>query len=188
MKRVLDLILAAGLLVCSAPLLTAVAAAIRIVLGPLCCIRRSVPVSTANHTMRPAERPELEIGTEGQRRTGFGSWLRRWSLDELPQLWNTPRGDMSLVGPRPLPVRYLSRYSPTELRRHAVKPGLTGWAQVNGRNATSWEEHLALDVWYVDHQSLWLDLGILGRTLTHILTGQGINQPGHVTMEEFRGI
>jgi sugar transferase EpsL len=108
-------------------------------------------------------------------------------LDELPELWNVLRGDMSLVGPRPLLIQYLERYTAEQARRHEVKPGITGWAQVHGRNALGWEEKFRLDVWYVDHQSFWLDLRIMAATLWKIVTREGINEPGAVTVEEFRG-
>ena len=121
------------------------------------------------------------------RLTGVGRFLRRWSLDELPELWNVLRGDMSLVGPRPLLMQYLGRYSPRQARRHEVRPGITGWAQVNGRNALSWEEKLELDVWYVDNWSLWLDLRILGRTLWQVIRREGISHEGSATMPEFEG-
>jgi lipopolysaccharide/colanic/teichoic acid biosynthesis glycosyltransferase len=137
--------------------------------------------------MRPATSPEHEIQTDAERLTPLGRWLRRWSLDELPQLWNVCRGDMSLVGPRPLPVRYLPRYTPLQARRHEVPPGLTGWAQIHGRNAQTWAERLALDAWYVDHRSLGLDLSILARTVSRVLDGQGVSGAGGSTMEEFRG-
>nr|WP_305764007.1 sugar transferase [Chroococcidiopsis sp. TS-821] len=122
-----------------------------------------------------------------QRLTPIGQFLRRTSLDELPQLWNVLRGDMSIVGPRPLLVKYLDRYTPEQARRHEVKPGITGLAQVNGRNALSWEERFKLDVWYVDHWSLWLDLKILGLTVWKVLQREGINQQGYATCEEFKG-
>jgi sugar transferase EpsL len=122
-----------------------------------------------------------------ERLTKYGKLLRRLSLDELPELWNVLKSDMSLVGPRPLLIQYLRRYTPEQARRHEVKPGITGWAQVNGRNAITWEEKFALDVWYVDHRSLWLDLKILALTIWRILKREGINQPGQATMEEFRG-
>jgi lipopolysaccharide/colanic/teichoic acid biosynthesis glycosyltransferase len=121
-----------------------------------------------------------------QRITRFGSWLRATSLDELPELWNVLCGDMSLVGPRPLLVRYLDRYTPEEARRHLVRPGLTGWAQVNGRNATTWDERLRLDVWYVDHRSMLLDLRILLKTVLIVFRREGINSPNAATMTEFR--
>jgi sugar transferase EpsL len=119
--------------------------------------------------------------------TRLGAFLRRSSIDELPQFWNVLRGDMSLVGPRPLLMQYLDRYSPEQARRHLVPPGITGWAQVNGRNDLTWEKRLALDVWYVDHWSLWLDLRILGITVWKVLTGEGIAAEGSATMPEFMG-
>lgn len=122
-----------------------------------------------------------------QRLTPVGQFLRRTSLDELPQLWNVVRGDMSIVGPRPLLVKYLDRYTPEQARRHEVKPGITGLAQVNGRNALSWEERFKLDVWYVDHWSLWLDLKILALTVWKVLQREGISQQGYATCEEFKG-
>jgi lipopolysaccharide/colanic/teichoic acid biosynthesis glycosyltransferase len=125
--------------------------------------------------------------TDASRLTRVGRWLRRTSIDELPQLWNVLRGDMSLVGPRPLLMAYLSRYTEEQARRHDVKPGITGWAQVKGRNALRWEDKFALDVWYVGHQSLGLDVKILCLTLLILLRGEGVSQPGHATMEEFRG-
>ena len=122
-----------------------------------------------------------------QRLTTLGLLLRESSLDELPQLWNVLKGDMSFVGPRPLLVAYLDRYSSEQARRHDVKPGITGWAQINGRNALSWEEKFKLDVWYVDHRNLWLDLKIILLTIEKVLKQEGISQQGHATMEEFKG-
>lgn len=122
-----------------------------------------------------------------RRLTRLGRTLRRLSLDELPQLWNVLKGDMSLVGPRPLLPEYLPRYSAIHRRRHEVRPGITGWAQVNGRNALSWEQKFELDVWYVDHWCVWLDLKILAMTAWKVLNGEGISQAGHATMPEFLG-
>ena len=122
-----------------------------------------------------------------ERLTRVGRWLRRTSLDELPELVNVLRGDMSLVGPRPLLTSYLDRYSPIQARRHDVRPGITGWAQINGRNALSWEEKFDLDLWYVDHWSFALDLRILWRTLAQVVSGTGVSAPGHPTMPEFMG-
>ena len=122
---------------------------------------------------------------DAQRMTRFGGWLRAASLDELPELYNVLQGEMSLVGPRPLLMAYLDRYTPEQARRHEVKPGITGWAQVNGRNAITWEEKFAMDLWYVDHRSFRLDLKILARTLVQALRREGISQPGHVTAEKF---
>lgn len=119
------------------------------------------------------------------RLTPFGRWLRSLSLDELPELYNILRGEMSLVGPRPLLVEYLPRYTPEQMRRHDVHPGLTGWAQIHGRNALEWEERFKLDVWYVDHRSLWLDARIMWITAWKVLTREGINQPGRSTTDYF---
>jgi lipopolysaccharide/colanic/teichoic acid biosynthesis glycosyltransferase len=125
--------------------------------------------------------------SDEERLTSLGRFLRRTSLDELPELFNVLRGDMSLVGPRPLLMDYLPRFNARQARRHEVKPGLTGWAQVNGRNRLNWEERLEADVWYVDHGSLVLDLKILWRTLVRVMKQDGISAPGHATMPEFRG-
>ena len=122
-----------------------------------------------------------------KRLTKFGNIFRKTSLDELPSLWNVLKGDMSLVGPRPLLMEYLPLYSKEQMRRHEVKPGITGWAQINGRNTISWDEKFKLDVWYVDNQSIWLDTKILFITAWKVLKREGISQKGHVTMERFRG-
>lgn len=122
-----------------------------------------------------------------QRITNLGKWLRKTSLDELPEFINVLKGDMSLVGPRPLLIQYLERYNPEQARRLEVKPGITGWAQINGRNAISWEEKFALDVWYVDNWSIWLDVKILFKTIMIVLTRKGINAPGAASMPEFMG-
>jgi lipopolysaccharide/colanic/teichoic acid biosynthesis glycosyltransferase len=132
-------------------------------------------------TMRTGE------GTDAERLTRFGRFLRAASLDEIPELLNVLRGEMALVGPRPLPVRYVPRYSAEQARRHEVLPGLTGWAQVNGRNALSWEQKFAFDVWYVDHRSFWLDVKILWLTVWQVLARRGINAAGDVPVEEFEG-
>lgn len=129
---------------------------------------------------------DLPLSDEA-RLTPFGRWLRGTSLDELPELINVLRGDMSFVGPRPLLVEYLPLYSPEQARRHEVRPGITGWSQVNGRNALDWEQRLAMDVWYVDNRSLWLDFRILARTLSIVVRREGISQEGQATMERFRG-
>jgi len=122
-----------------------------------------------------------------ERISPFGKFLRKFSLDELPEFFNVLIGDMSMVGPRPLLVAYLGRYSPQQARRHEVLPGVTGWAQINGRNAISWQKKFELDVWYVDHWTFWLDLKIIGLTMWKALTGEGISQPGRATMDEFMG-
>jgi lipopolysaccharide/colanic/teichoic acid biosynthesis glycosyltransferase len=137
--------------------------------------------------MQDRKDSEGNVLRDAERLSPFGKLLRRSSLDELPELFNVWKGDMSLVGPRPLLVEYLDRYTPEQARRHEVKPGITGWAQVNGRNAISWEEKFELDVWYVDNQSLSLDLKILGMTLLMVFRREGISQEGHATMPKFMG-
>lgn len=134
-----------------------------------------------------------ELGADGkplpdsERLTPFGAFLRNSSLDELPGLWNVLKGDMGLVGPRPLLMAYLDRYTPEQARRHEVRPGLTGWAQVNGRNALDWEERFRYDVWYVDNRSFWLDMKILWMTFAKVIQREGISEPGQITMSEFQG-
>jgi lipopolysaccharide/colanic/teichoic acid biosynthesis glycosyltransferase len=125
---------------------------------------------------------------DADRLTRLGRLLRSTSLDELPELINVIRGEMSLVGPRPLVAKYLERYSPEQMRRHAVRPGITGWAQINGRNLLNWNERFEFDVWYVDHWSFWLDLSILTKTVWQVIRRDGIAKPGHATMPEFRGL
>jgi sugar transferase EpsL len=132
------------------------------------------------------DKNEILLSDEA-RLTTFGKFLRSTSLDELPSLWNVLKGDMSLVGPRPLLVEYLPLYSTQQARRHEVKPGITGWAQINGRNAISWDEKFDLDIWYVDNQSIWLDIKILWLTVKKVILRDGINQRNHVTMDKFRG-
>ena len=138
-------------------------------------------------TMTDARDAEGNLLPDAQRLTRFGRWLRSISLDELPEVLNVLKGDMSLVGPRPLLVQYLDRYTPEQMRRHEVRPGITGWAQVRGRNALLWDEKFKLDVWYVDHQSLWLDLRILALTVGQVLRRTGISAAGEATMPEFMG-
>jgi len=138
-------------------------------------------------TMTDARDASDALLPDSERLTVLGRFLRATSLDELPELFNVLKGDMSLVGPRPLLMQYLDRYTPEQARRHEVRPGITGWAQVNGRNAISWEEKFRLDVWYVDHQSLWLDIRIIAMTIGKILKREGISHPGQATMEEFTG-
>jgi len=138
-------------------------------------------------TMTDARNEEDVILPDAQRLTAFGRFLRSTSLDELPELFNVLKGDMSMVGPRPLLMQYLDRYTSEQARRHEVRPGITGWAQVNGRNAITWEEKFKLDVWYVDNRSLWLDIRIIAMTIWKILKREGINQAGQATMEEFKG-
>ncbi len=138
-------------------------------------------------TMRQAFDAQDNPLPDEQRISRMGHFLRATSLDELPELWNVVRGEMSLVGPRPLIAKYLPRYSAEQMRRHTVLPGITGWAQINGRNALTWDERFALDVWYVDHWSLWLDVKILARTMWKVVRREGISEPGQATMSEFRG-
>lgn len=138
-------------------------------------------------TMRSGKGTHTGDEADDSRLTTFGTFLRRTSLDELPELINILRGEMSFVGPRPLLMEYMSLYTPHQMRRHEVRPGLTGWAQINGRNDISWERRFDLDVWYVDHRTLSLDLRILLKTVQVVLVGQGISKSGHVTMERFRG-
>ncbi|HEX3355014.1 MAG TPA: sugar transferase [Terriglobales bacterium] len=138
-------------------------------------------------TMNDARDAEGNLLPDQARLTALGRFLRRTSLDELPELINVLKGEMSLVGPRPLLLQYWERYSPEQRRRTDVKPGLTGWVQINGRNALSWPQKFTLDVWYVDHQSFWLDLKIIALTAWKILRQEGISHPNHATMEEFRG-
>ncbi len=138
-------------------------------------------------TMIDAYSAHGALSPDFERLTPFGSFLRSTSLDELPELWNVLKGDMSLVGPRPLLMEYLPLYSSTQARRHEVRPGITGWAQVNGRNALSWDEKFALDVWYVDNRSFWLDIKILLMTVKKVIQREGISGGGEVTMPKFTG-
>ena len=193
-KRWLDLALALPGLALAAPLAATVALAVRRHLGRpvlFCQVRPGLggrPFTLLKfRTMRDARDAAGRPLPDASRLTRFGRLLRCTSLDELPELLNVVRGEMSLVGPRPLLMQYLDRYSPEQARRHEARPGITGWAQVNGRNALEWEERFRLDVWYVDHQSLGLDLKILARTLWSVLRRRGINAPGEATMHEFRG-
>lgn len=138
-------------------------------------------------TMTDARAPDGQLLPDAERLTAFGRFLRASSLDELPELWNVLKGDMSLVGPRPLLMAYLPLYSPEQSRRHEVRPGITGWAQINGRNELSWEGKFELDVWYVDNRSMWLDIKILWLTVRKVLVRDGINAPGEATMPIFHG-
>jgi sugar transferase EpsL len=174
------------------PLLLLVALAVRIGLGsPVLFVQERPGVGGRPfrlrkfRTMRNAtDRDGKPLGDD-KRLTYLGRFLRSCSLDELPELWNVLTGDMSLVGPRPWLMEYLAHYTPEQMRRHEVRPGITGWAQVNGRNAASWEERLRLDVWYVDHWSFWLDLRILLRTVWTVIRREGISAEGHATMPRF---
>ena len=178
MKRIFDVVVASLLLVLL----------VRVQLGSPVFFRQPRPGRDGRvFTLVKFRTMSEGAGTDAERLTKLGRFLRRASLDELPELVKMVRGDLSLVGPRPLLVEYLPRYSPEQARRHEVRPGVTGWTQVNGRNALTWEEKFSLDVWYVDHRSFRLDLGILARTLGAVFTGRGVAAPGSATMEPFRG-
>lgn len=194
LKRSFDVMMASVLLVLVAPVLVTLASVVWIFHGsPILFLQersgkdgREFRIAKFR-SMRSENGPNGKPLTDELRLTRFGKWLRATSLDELPTLWNVFIGKMSLVGPRPLLPEYLSRYSPEQARRHDVKPGITGWAQVNGRNSIGWEEKFELDVWYVDHQSFWLDLRILWMTVLKVLSRSGVSANGHATMPEFQG-
>ena len=193
-KRSIDIVIAAATLLIASPVLLLVAIAVRVNLGSPLLFRQQRPgLHKRPFTMVKFRTMRDAIGRDGRplpdvdRLTPFGTLLRSTSLDELPELWNVLRGDMSLVGPRPLLMEYLDRYTPEQARRHEVRPGVTGWAQVHGRNALSWDERFRHDVWYVEHQSLTLDLQILMRTLTMVLRRTGVSAKGEATMSAFEG-
>lgn len=194
LKRCVDTMLAGLGLALLSPVLLGVAAVVRLSLGSPVLFRQVRPGLRGEpfemlkfRTMRDAHDAHGRLLPDAERLTAVGRFLRATSLDELPELLNVVRGEMSLVGPRPLLMEYLPLYTPEQARRHEVRPGITGWAQVNGRNALSWDEKFRLDVWYVDNQSLWLDLRILLRTVKKVFVREGISQEGHATMEKFRG-
>jgi sugar transferase EpsL len=194
LKRLFDLLFAALALVLLSPVLALVALVVRSRLGSPVLFRQQRPGLRGKpftiykfRTMTDARDTHGNPLPDAERLIRLGRFLRSTSLDELPELFNVIRGNMSLVGPRPLLMRYLERYTPKQMRRHGVKPGITGWAQVNGRNALSWEQKLALDVWYVEHRSFWLDLRIIALTIWMVLKREGISQPGYATAEEFMG-
>ncbi len=176
------------------PVMVIVAIVVRLRLGSPVVFRQQRPgwhgapfVMYKFRTMTDRRDAQGNLLPDAERLTALGKFLRSTSLDELPELFNVLKGDMSLVGPRPLLMQYLERYTPEQMRRHDAKPGITGWAQINGRNAISWEEKFTLDVWYVDHQSFWLDMKIIGLTCWKVLLREGIAQEGQVTMTEFQG-
>lgn len=194
MKRLFDLLLSLGLLLVLAIPLLLLSGLVRRKLGSPVLFRQVRPgqhgrpfMMVKFRTMTEERGPDGELLPDAQRLTAFGRFLRSSSLDELPELWNVLCGEMSLVGPRPLLMEYLPLYSPEQARRHEVRPGITGWAQVNGRNAVSWEERFKLDLWYVDHRSLWLDLRILWLTVRKVLVREGISAQGEATMPRFTG-
>lgn len=193
-KILLDRVAAAVLLVLLSPVLIGVAAAVAIFLGRPVLFRQVRPGHKGRpftllkfRTMTEARDPQGRLLPDAERLPRFGRFLRATSLDELPELWNVLRGDMSLVGPRPLLMQYLGRYTPEQARRHDVLPGLTGWCQVNGRNDLEWERKFALDLWYVENWSLMLDLHILAMTAAQLVRPRGIHRAGHATTAEFMG-
>ncbi|KPH90373.1 sugar transferase [Pseudoalteromonas undina] len=194
MKRLFDFVVALCALLTLLPVIIVVAALIRFKLGSPILFTQNRPGLNGDifkmmkfRTMLDAKDKQGNLLPDDQRMTKFGSFLRSTSLDELPGLFNVLKGDMSLVGPRPLLVQYLPLYNKEQARRHNVRPGITGWAQVNGRNAISWEQKFELDVWYVNNQSMWLDLKILLLTVKKVFIRDGINADGHVTIEPFKG-
>jgi|SRR5664280_406604 len=193
-KRTLDLTVALFGIILLSPLMLVIALAIRITMGSPVFFRqvrpgrRSRPFTLVKfRTMNNSANARGEVLPDADRLSRLGAFLRRTSLDELPQLWNVLKGEMSLVGPRPLLMQYLERYTPEQRRRHEVRPGITGWTQVKGRNAISWEEKFRYDVWYVDHCSFVLDLRILILTIWRVVRREGISQEGYATMPEFMG-
>jgi lipopolysaccharide/colanic/teichoic acid biosynthesis glycosyltransferase len=193
-KRLLDILIAGMALWLLALPLLALAWVVRRKLGSPVLFKQVRPGLNGRpftmvkfRTMTDVRGPDSALLSDAQRLTPFGRFLRASSLDELPELWNVLKGEMSLVGPRPLLMEYLPLYTPKQARRHEVRPGITGWAQVNGRNAISWEDKFALDVWYVDHRSLLLDVRILWMTVRKVLVRDGISAAGEATMPKFTG-
>ncbi|WP_412499844.1 sugar transferase [Shewanella chilikensis] len=194
MKRLVDVFLSFLALVILFPVIIIIAWKIKVNLGSPVVFRqirpglRGKPFEMVKfRTMKDAVDEQGNPLPDSERMTPFGDKLRKSSLDELPELWNVLKGDMSLVGPRPLLMQYLPLYSKEQARRHEMRPGLTGWAQINGRNAISWEEKFKLDVWYVDNRNLWLDIKILFLTVKKVFVKEGISADGHVTIEPFMG-
>ena len=194
LKRIVDIATASLGLILLSPVLLGVAFLVRLRLGSPVLFRQVRPGLHAKpfemvkfRTMRDARDAVGNPLSDSERLTPFGRLLRSTSLDELPELWNVLKGDMSLVGPRPLLMDYLMLYSPEQARRHEVRPGVTGWAQVNGRNALTWEKKFILDVWYVDNQNFWLDMKILWLTVRQVFLRRGISAEGQATMSPFRG-
>lgn len=193
-KRLLDIFGACAGMVFLAPVLLVVAMFVRLKIGSPVLFRQLRPGLGGKsftiykfRTLMDKRDKKGNLLSDKERLTSSGRFLRKTSIDELPELFNVIKGDMSIVGPRPLLIQYLDRYTPEQARRHEVKPGITGWAQVNGRNAIGWEDKFKLDVWYVDNWSLWLDVRIIALTVWKILKREGISQPGQATMEEFWG-
>jgi sugar transferase EpsL len=193
-KRIFDLTLTGLGLVIISPILLLLAVAVRLAHGSPVLFTQVRPGYLGKpfkiykfRSMTDRRDAQGNLLPDAERITRLGRFLRASSLDELPELFNVLRGELSLVGPRPLLMQYLTRYTPEQARRHAVLPGVTGWAQVNGRNALTWEDKFRLDVWYVENWSFWLDLRILGMTFVKVVKREGISQPGHATAEEFMG-
>lgn len=193
-KRSFDLVCSLSLLFITLPIIGACALLVRRKLGTPVLFKQERPGLHGKpfhiykfRTMTDERDGHGNLLSDDVRLTRFGRLLRKLSLDELPQLFNVVKGDISLVGPRPLLMEYLPRYTPRQARRHEVKPGITGWAQVNGRNAISWEEKFELDVWYVENQSFWLDLKILWLTFFKVIRSEGVSKEGHATMTKFMG-
>lgn len=194
MKRLFDLIVSAILLLALSPIMLVLYGLVHFKLGAPALFRQIRPglhgepfTMVKFRTMTDARDEKGELLSDNERLTNFGRFLRASSLDELPELWNVLRGEMSLVGPRPLLMEYLPLYTSEQARRHGMRPGITGWAQVNGRNALSWNDKFLLDVWYVDHQSFWLDIRILILTVKKVLVRDGINAAGEATISKFDG-
>jgi len=194
LKRLLDIALCVATLPLTIPILAILALAVRVVIGSPVLFRQQRPGLMGRpftlvkfRTMRDSIDLQGQQRPDSERIERFGRKLRAFSLDELPQIWNVLRGEMSLIGPRPLLMKYLPKYSARQARRHEVRPGVTGWAQVNGRNEAPWEEKFKLDVWYVENVSFLLDIRIVGLTLRKVISREGISQPGHATAEEFKG-
>ena len=194
LKRAFDIVFSACWLIGFAPLLLAVAILVRLKLGSPVLFVQERPGYLGRpfrmvkfRTMTDERGPDGELLPDSERLTSFGKLLRSTTLDEFPEMWNVLIGEMSVIGPRPLLMRYLSRYSPFQARRMEVKPGVTGWAQVNGRNSLSWEEKFALDVWYVDHRTFWLDMKIVVKTFFKVFARTGIDAAHGGAVEEFRG-
>ena len=194
MKRLFDFLVSLVALILLAPLLLVLALLVRVNLGSPILFYQRRPGRNGRiftmwkfRSMVDACDASGQLRSDAERLTRFGQWLRASSLDELPELWNILCGDMSLVGPRPLLVEYLPLYSAEQARRHEVRPGLTGWAQINGRNALSWEEKFRLDVWYVDHRTFWLDLKVIALTAVKVLRRKDVAAAGEVTMTRFTG-
>ena len=194
LKRTFDIAVAGCALISLIPIFLCLALIVRVFLGAPVLFRQQRPGLNAQpfemikfRTMTNARDSKGQLLPDEQRLVPFGKWLRSTSLDELPELWNVLKGDMSLVGPRPLLKEYLQLYTPEQARRHDVRPGLTGWAQVNGRNSLSWDEKFQLDVWYVNNRSFWIDLRVLAQTFLQVVRRDGISAIGEATMPLFRG-